>query len=230
MSLVVPAVLASSKTDLEAKLALFATFPGLTRVQIDVVDGLFVSPPSWPYTNDIDARDPHIPELPRLHEIAYEIDLMCIDPIKAAEPWVEAGATRVTFHDGSTSDINALIKKARDHFGHFLTIGLALHTDTDLEHIREATEHIDYLQCMGIARIGRQGQPFDPEVIGKIRTCRMRYPSLCVQVDGGVTYEHGKELLAAGASTLVVGSAILKATDPRAAFIAFETLRSPFGV
>ncbi len=230
MSLVVPAVLASSKADLEAKLALCTTFPGIARVQIDVVDGLYVVPPSWPYTNDIDAKDPHIPALPELERIAYEIDLMCIDPIKAAEPWIAAGATRLTFHEGSTSDVTKLIQDARDHFGHILTLGLAIHIHTDLESVREAVEQVDYLQCMGISRIGRQGEPFEREVLAKIRTCRLRYPTLCVQVDGGFTYEHGKELLGAGAATLVVGSAILKATDPRVAFVAFETLKSPFGV
>ena len=50
MGLVVPAVLASSRKDFEEKLALFAQLPSVSRIQIDVVDGRFASPASWPYT------------------------------------------------------------------------------------------------------------------------------------------------------------------------------------
>ncbi|MDB5244166.1 MAG: ribulose-phosphate 3-epimerase, ribulose-phosphate 3-epimerase [Parcubacteria group bacterium] len=230
MSLVTPAVLPSSRQDLEEKLVLFETFPGIARVQIDVVDGLFVSPGSWPYTNDVDAKDPQLAGLLEPHRIAYEVDLMCFNPVRAAEPWISAGATRLTFHEGSATDLHTLIEEAQDHYGHIVSIGLAIHVDTDLERISESIEHLDYIQCMGIARIGRQGEPLDPAVIPKIRMCKLRYPALPVQVDGGVTFENAKELLRAGASSLIAGSALLKAADPRAAFESFETLRSPYGV
>jgi thiazole synthase ThiGH ThiG subunit len=39
-----------------------------------------------------------------------------------------------------------------------------------------------------------------------------------------------KELLKLGVSSLVIGSAILRAKDPIAAVEAFEALRSPYGV
>ena len=83
---------------------------------------------------------------------------------------------------------------------------------------------------MGIARIGRQGEPFDERVYEQVRVFRERHPDLPVQVDGGVSLKNAKKLLALGVSTLVIGSGILRAEDPITAVTAFENLETPFGV
>lgn len=216
MSLIVPAVLPTSQIDLEEKLDLFGTIPGVSRVQIDVVDGLFASPASWPYNESEEAMIHHM--LVNMNRITYEIDLMCLDPLVAAEAWVKRGATRLTFHADSSQHLEALLKQARATFGKDIALGLAIQIQTDLEIIEKSIRHIDYLQCMGIARIGRQGQPLDPEVFKKIGACRLRYPSLLVQVDGGVTLSNARELFAAGASSLIAGSALLNSPDPAGTF------------
>ena len=64
----------------------------------------------------------------------------------------------------------------------------------------------------------------------KVRIFHTRHPEIPIQVDGGISLQNAKKLLAAGASNLVVGSGILKAKDPAAAVAAFEALESPFGV
>src|SRR5674476_869890 len=106
MSLVVPAVLPTSREDLEEKLALFARISSVERVQIDVVDGKFATPASWPYSAKATQGTPY-PELeamvqkgemlPYLDHLAYEIDLMCLDVEQAAEAWLALGASRLTF-------------------------------------------------------------------------------------------------------------------------------------
>ena len=50
MSAIVPAILPKSLEDLEQKLTVLSGVA--TSVQIDVVDGKFVSPASWPYASD----------------------------------------------------------------------------------------------------------------------------------------------------------------------------------
>jgi len=232
MSLVVPAVLPSSRKELEEKLALFASLPAVSRVQIDVVDGKFATPASWPCSAPAEMRDmvERAAMLPALERIGYEIDLMCLDAEQAADAWLSLGATRLTFHAESASDLPRLLAGARDRYGHFISFGLALNIGSDLALLEQSLGEIEYVQFMGIARIGRQGQPFDRRVLEKIRVFRHRHPGISVQVDGGVSLESARELVALGVGTLIVGSGILKSGNPAAAITAFEALKTSFGV
>jgi ribulose-phosphate 3-epimerase len=239
MSLVIPAVLPSKRKDLEEKLALLTRIPSISRVQIDVVDGKFASPASWPYTAPAELQqmvtNGHM--LPQLNRIEYEIDLMCLDAERMAEPWLTLGATRLTFHAESITDVPRFLASARNRYGAgadfasgLISFGLALNIASDLALIEPCLDEIAYVQFMGIARIGRQGQPFDRRVFEKVRVFHNRHPELPVQVDGGVSLERAKELVALGVSNLVIGSALLRASDPAAEVAAFEALRSSFGV
>lgn len=233
MSILVPAVLPTSREDLEEKIALFATFPGVSRVQIDTVDGKFIAPASWPYTDSVGwramrAEGGHLPSLDRFQ---YEIDLMNFDAERAGDEWLALGATRLTFHAESATDLPLLL--ARTHARHgtergfapgLLSLGIALNLASDLALIEPALAHADFVQFMGIARIGRQHEPFDRRVFERIRAFRRRHPDIPMQVDGGVSLEHARELLALGVSNVIVGSAILRAPDPRAAAAAFAEL------
>jgi len=109
-------------------------------------------------------------------------------------------------------------------------IGLALNIVSDLALIEPCLDEVDYVQCMGIVRIGRQGQPLDQRIFERVRLFRRRHPDIPVQVDGGISLADAKKLVALGVSNLVIGSGILRAGDLAAAFVAFEALQSPYGV
>lgn len=232
MSFIVPAVLPSSYKDLEEKLALFASIPSVSRVQIDVVDEHFASPVSWPYSapEELQTLVERSQVLPTLDRIEYEIDLMCLDAEQAADAWLALGAKRLTFHVESSVDLARFLAAARNQYGHFVSLGLALTIATDSALLDPHLDKIDYVQFMGIVQIGRQGQSFDPRVLEKIRIFHTRHPEVPIQVDGGVTLENAKHLLELGVSNLVVGSGILRASDPVAAFAAFQELQTPSGV
>jgi len=250
MALVTPAVLPSSREDFEEKLGRFACMPQVSRIQIDVVDGKFATPASWPYSppspkatgghsaatqdtpyTELQAMVQRGEMLPELHRIAYEIDLMCLDAERAAGQWLALGATRLTFHAESAMDLARLLTSVRERYGDdFISFGLALNVASDLSLIEAYLDRVQYVQFMGIATIGRQGQPFDARVLGKIRLFHKRHPSIPVQVDGGVSLANAKELAAAGATSLVVGSAILRASDPAGELAKFEALKTSYGV
>lgn len=237
MSLVVPAVLASSRKDFEEKLALFARLPSISRIQVDAVDGHFAAPASWPYTADAELGGmvERGEMLPELHRLEYEIDLMCFDAERAAGDWLALGASRLTFHAESVPDLSRLIASLRKRYGggadlaltSLVSFGLALNIASPTALIEPYLADIEYVQFMGIARIGVQGEAFDRRVLEKISTFRARHPDIAVQVDGGVSLQTAKELLRFGVSSLVVGSAILRAADPSAAVAAFEMLENP---
>ncbi len=239
MGLIVPAVLPTSRTDLEEKLALLTRINSVSRVQIDVVDGRFASPASWPYTapkefqNMVDRGE----MLPHLDRFTYEIDLMCTNAEVMAEAWLAQGATRLTFHAESTTDLGRLLASARRRYGAgdgfasgLISFGIAINLASDLALIEPFLGEVEYVQFMGIARIGLQGQPFDRRVFEKIRVFRSRNPQIPVQVDGGVSLPSAKKLVALGVSNLVVGSVLLKAHDPDSVFADLEALQSPYGV
>ena len=238
MSIIVPAVLPSSVEDLAEKLALFAKLPAVSRVQIDVVDGKFAEPASWPYTApaELRAMAARGEMLPAIDRIAYEVDLMCLDAERAPEDWIAIGASRLTFHAETAIDLTRFVESVCGRYGSdflscdLIAIGLALNVASDIALIEPYLDRVDYVQFMGIAKIGRQGQPFDRRVLEKVRWFRAHHPEIPVQVDGGVSLETARELVALGVSSLVVGSALLRADDPSAEMKKFEALKSPFGV
>jgi ribulose-phosphate 3-epimerase len=101
---------------------------------------------------------------------------------------------------------------------------------SDLALIEACMGDIDFVQFMGIAKIGAQGQPFDERVLEKVRVFHARHPDVPIQVDGGVSVKNAKKLLSSGVSTLVMGSGILRAKDPAALIAEIEALPSPYGV
>lgn len=239
MSIVVPAVLPSSRKDLEDKLALLIAIPAISRIQIDVVDGKFASPACWPYTapQELQQMIERSEMLPEIHRVAYEIDLMCLDAEQAIEKWLALGATRFTLHAESATDLSQLIVLAQKCCGlgkgfssDLVSFGLALNLASDLALIEPFIGEVAYVQCMGIARIGQQGLPFDERVFEKVRIFHERHPGMPIQVDGGVSLANAKKLLALGVTNLVVGHDILRAADPAAEIARFEALESSFGV
>ncbi len=225
MSFVIPAVLPKSERDFDETLARLVALPA-TRIQIDVVDGRFATPASWPFTAPKELRDRVARGvfLPDLHRLGYEIDLMCLDPLRAAAEWLELGATHLVFHAESTTTLPALLRSASEQFGHIVTFGLAVHVETHMALVEACLPHVSYVQCMGIASIGKQGQPFDERVLEKVRVLRLRHPNLPIQVDGGVSLEHARTLLSLGVTHVVVGSALVRSGDVETAFRRFEQL------
>jgi pentose-5-phosphate-3-epimerase len=240
MSLVVPAVLPSSRADPEQRLSFFAEVSQVERVQIDIVDHKFSSTPSWPFSAEATKGTPSELEemvqtgvmLPATERIEYEIDLMCFDPLRFAGAWLALGASRLTFHTESSADLPQLLAEARKRYG-MVSLGLALNIDSSPAPVRACQSELEYVQFMGIAKIGRQGEPFDERVFKKIETFHKMYPAMPIQVDGGVSLANARKLLALGVSNLVVGSVLAKARTPLAAttaIAAFEVLETPFGV
>jgi ribulose-phosphate 3-epimerase len=229
MGLVTPAVLPYSKKEFEDELTLFSQIPSVSRVQIDVVDGKFASPASWSYSPDLGEM------LPNLERIEYEIDLMCFDAEIAMRPWLAFGATRFVFHAESATDLSRLLSSMQKQYGGIesaplISFGLALNVTSDLSLIEQCINEIEFVQFMGIAAIGRQGQPFDKRVLEKVRIFKVRHPKIPVQVDGGISFESAKNLVALDVSNLVIGSSILHSNNPSKTVALFEEISSSYGI
>lgn len=205
MSPIIPAVIPESLHDLEK---FFSTVSPFTKdVQVDVVDGQFVPFTSWPFR-----EGDSISSLKEFTEIfQIELDLMVLHPEEVVETYLKTGAQSVVIHIESTRDLRS-IHALKEHYD--FQLGLSLNNDTDLEELTSVIAYADYVQCMGIKKIGAQGQPFDARVLDRIRALKKNFETLPVSVDGSVNHETLPLIVAAGADRCAVGSALLKAENP----------------
>ena len=204
------------------------------KVQVDVVDGRFVkhsffSPKTWPY-KDRRTFDHIVKEekgLPFWQEVDYEFDLMIENPVEEVMNFVRAGGTHLVIHaaaPGAAEGLQKLVDLRQSDDGAFtITTGIALMPDMQPEVLEKFDALYDYVQVMGINRVGRQGEPFEPRSLSLIERLRRRYPDLAIQVDGGVSLKTARRLAQAGATRLVVGSAIVAADNPEEAYKALYT-------
>ncbi len=227
--------------ELREKLALVRGLAPL--IQLDVMDGKFVPNRSWPYhaggnlSDDFLAMlDEEQEAMPFWEDFDFEADLMISSPdFETVQQWVTAGAKRVILHAGSVADavaMEALVRQVRVEYPKsepeapvtFLELGVALHVDTPLEYIENFVDELDFVQCMGIEKVGFQQQPFSEKVLDQIQDLQAKYPDLVVSVDGGVSFDTATSLREAGATRLVSGSAIFESDDVASAIETLENL------
>lgn len=226
-----------SKEDLIQKLD--ALQGRVSDVQIDIVDGKFAGPASWPCvpgTEDATLFVARHELLPHAGSLTIEVDLMVEEPEKTVGMWVALGARRITIHAESVIDLPRLLRSLQRTYGHdkgfapeLLSIGLALNIDSELARIEPHLSMVDYVQFMGIDSIGKQGQPFDERVLRKIAIFRKRHTDIPLQVDGGVSLATAPKLLAAGVSRLVAGSSIWKSPDIGKEIEAYNSILESYG-
>lgn len=210
---IIPAIIPTSVADLAATIHSLGPVPEL---HVDVVDGQFVSFRSWPYITP----DSPLSALSILAPYTLEVDLMVLDPVAAAADWMRVGADRLVFHTESIS-VTAFKRFSEETS---ITVGIAALNDTPFAELEAYVPYADFVQVMGIAAIGAQGQPFDERVIERIARLRSIYPQLAISLDGSVNASTLARLLALGLDRYIMGSAIVQAENPATAYLEFSRL------
>ncbi len=214
---IIPAILVKDFASLKDKLSYVVGAAPV--VQIDVCDGTFVPSKTWPYAKP-DENFMKIQReeegMPYWEDIEFEVDLMVSDPEAKIDEWVAIGAKRIVVHYESVPNFEEFLERFEPTFGKLtglpfpVELGLAINIDTPTDEIFPYLRNVDFVQCMGIKKIGFQGQKFDEAVLEKIRTLRSVYPEGIISVDGGVDFDTAPLLVEAGANRLVSGSALFK--------------------
>ncbi len=210
-----PTILTDSYEDITHKLFLVE---GLCeRVQIDLCDGVFGLEKTWlPYEED---------SLP--HGFNYEFDLMVNDWRKYLTRTLALGVGRVVMHIDhfSENDIDELLETITPTG---VSLGLCVSNDYAIEtfatHIKEIIPRYSklFIQVMGIKHIGAQGQPFDEEVLSRIKYLAHECKHIEIQVDGSMNPETIVKVKNAGATTAIVGSYLFKSGDVKKTLEALE--------
>jgi len=179
---------------------------GAEVLHLDVMDGHYVP--------NISFGIPVIERLRPISTLYFDTHLMITDPGTYAEPFVRAGSDGVTFHAEVVRDANAMIDQLR-RLG--VGVGVSINPKTGVDVLLAFLDRVDLVNIMTVEP-GFGGQRFMPEMLDKVRFLRKRLrPDQRLEVDGGVNRDTISTVVAAGADTLVAGSAVFGAADPAAA-------------
>lgn len=206
MQKIIPAILTDDPEELRAKLRLFRGMS--SRMHIDIMDGIFVPSSSVSVRRIGDTGEGFL----------LDIHLMVADPLSHLESCEKIGSDRVFFHAGSArKPADVLREMERYRFQK----GVALNPEVSVDEIRGVIGRIDAVQIMSV-NPGAQGKAFRPSVLRKVAQVRALGFQGTIVVDGGVKKSNVLKIFEAGTDEAVVGSAIMRAADPVAAFRALE--------
>lgn len=231
---IIPAILVKKYDELKDTLSKLVGV--VHTVQIDFCDGVFVPSKTWPYANGVTEEGEIVDYnfqkiineedgMPFWNEFEFELHLMVKEAHKNFDQFLKLGPRAILFQleaEGEVGEFQEFLEGIDLYIRENVDIGLSINIDTDLEIVYPLIPHISFIQVMGIAKIGYQGQGFDDRSLVKIQTLREKYPDLIITVDGSVNLETAPRIIKAGATKLVVGSALWKDDDPAGAIFEMQ--------
>ncbi len=221
---IIPAIMPKRFSDIEQDIEQVV---GVTPiVQIDLCDGIFVPNRTWPfeghgtkekaYQNDETMKGLLTEDIgmPEWETVDYELDLMVRDPGSILPDLMPIGPKRITVHLASLTNPAEFFAQLDNFYKVQIEIGLAITSESDMDVVASLVPEVSYIQCMGIENVGFQHQEFNTKILDTIRTIRAQFPTLPISVDGAVNDETIEDLIEAGATRLVIGSAIWESETP----------------
>ncbi len=181
---------------------------GAQLLHIDVMDGHFVP--------NITIGPVVLKSIRKVTEMPLDVHLMISDPDKYIPAFVDAGADMITVHSEATVHLDRTLNFIRSHK---VRAGVSINPATPVSTVQHAFPLIDMLLIMSV-NPGFGGQEFIPYTLDKVAQARRiiteKKYSCVIEIDGGIDTPLIPSVVQAGASVLVVGSAIFGRPDPGA--------------
>jgi ribulose-phosphate 3-epimerase len=209
--LLAPSVLSADYGRL-AEQARDAEAAGADWLQIDVMDGVFVP--------NISVGIPIVEALRRAVGLTLDCHLMIVQPERYIDAFVRAGANHVTVHLEACTHLHRAVQQIKEQGA---TAGVALNPATPLGALEEILPDVDLVLLMSV-NPGFGGQEYIASTTAKIARLRALLDArglghVQIQVDGGIKPSNLAEIVRAGATNLVVGSAVYNQRQSVAAAI-----------
>jgi len=190
-----------------------AAAAGTDWIHVDVMDGHFVP--------NMTIGPPILAALRAITDLPLDVHLMIEQPDRLIPEFVQAGADILTVHVETCPHLHRTIQHIKE-LG--VKAGVTLNPGTPLNTLEEIIPDVDLVLIMSV-NPGFGGQSYIPAMSAKIARLRniLRQRGLDkveLEVDGGIKPQNAAQVVAAGASVLVVGSAIFNHRASVAANIA----------
>lgn len=189
---IVPSLLAETFVDFILRLRQAESLTDY--VQVDIMDGTFVSSRSFPPQMISTISTP----------LSFEAHLMVEDPLDFMNRIDNPGLKKVIFHFEAKVDHLGVVAEIRRRG---LGAGLAIKPGTGIDEFRQLAKHVDTLLFLTVEP-GRYGSPFRPEVIKKVSESRRLFSDKTISVDGGVSLDNLEMFYTIGVDYVCVGSRI----------------------
>ena len=173
---------------------------------VDIMDGVFVPNISFGF--------PVMASLQKHATKPLDVHLMIVEPDRYITRFADYGTHLLSVHIEACPHLHRSIQAIKQAG---MKAGVAINPHTSIQQLEDVLGDID-LVCLMSVNPGFGGQSFIQNTYRKIEKLnemkRQHNLNFEIEIDGGVTLQNCKQLIAAGATVLVAGNTVFNSENP----------------